>query len=39
MIFPNKEPECHYDPVSRSYIFEGEQPEAPKTIPKPPSMG
>ena len=37
MIFPDKEPKCEYDPKTKSWIFEGEEPEAPKAIPKPPS--
>lgn len=38
MILTESEEKCYYDPVTRSWIFEGDQPEAPKVIPKPPSM-
>lgn len=37
MILPDDEPKCYYDPVTKSYIFEGEEPVVPKSIPKPPS--
>lgn len=37
MIFPEEEPKCYYDPVTKSYVFEGEEPEVPKAIQKPPS--
>jgi hypothetical protein len=38
MIFPEEEPKCYYDPVTKSYVFEGEEPEAPKVLQKPPSV-
>jgi hypothetical protein len=30
MIFPKDEPKCYWDEKRRSYVFEGEEPEAPK---------
>ena len=39
MIFPKDEPKCYWDEKRRSYVFEGEEPEAPKQIPKPPPKG
>ena len=39
IILPEKEPDCYWDPVSRTYVFEGEEPPQPKTTPKPPAPG
>jgi hypothetical protein len=37
MILPDEEPKCYFDPVTRTWIFEGEEPIAPKVIAKPPT--
>lgn len=26
MILPDQEPKCYYDPVTKTYVFEGEEP-------------
>ena len=39
MGLPEKEQECHWDPVKRKYVWEGEEVPQPKTVPKPPAAG
>lgn len=36
MIFPKHEPKVIFDPKTRKYLIEGDEPEPEKEVPKPP---